>query len=68
MVLEVLQVQGDLSALPTTAGVQGKAPLSNPPLCLGRRGRVGGLGFGDTELKGGFVSYRDVSEHLADEG
>lgn len=56
MVLEVLQVQGDLPALPTTAGVWGKAPLSNPPLCSGRHGRVGGLGFGDTELKAGFVS------------
>lgn len=56
MALEVLQVQGDLSALHITAGVWGKAPLSNSPLCSRRRGRVGGSGFGDTELKVGFVS------------
>lgn len=56
MALEVLQVQANLSALPITAGVWGKASLPNSPLCLGRRGRVGGLGFGDTELKVGLVS------------
>lgn len=56
MALEAVQVQGDLSARPITAGVGGKAPLSTSPLCSGRRGRVGGLGFGDTELKVGFVS------------
>lgn len=56
MALEVLQVQGNLSALPVTAGVWGKAPLPNSPLFSGRHGRVGGLGFGDTELKVGFVS------------